>query len=68
MEGRGIGIGIGEGRLVLEEVEAMVRAVVASLGSEERMMDAERFSGILDGASEGIVSVIAVTFGSTRGA
>lgn len=45
----------------------MVRAVVASLGSDERMMDADRFSGILDGASEGIVSVIAATSGWTQG-
>jgi hypothetical protein len=52
--------------LVLEAVEAMVRAVVASLGRDERMMDAERFSGILDGASEGIVSVIAAAFVATQ--
>jgi len=45
----------------------MVRAVVASLGREERMMDADRFSGILEGSSEGIVSVIAATSGSTLG-
>jgi hypothetical protein len=52
--------------LVLEAVEAMVRAVVASLGRDERMMDAERFSGILDGASDGIVSVIAAAFVVTQ--
>ena len=52
--------------MVLEAVEAMVRAVVASLGRDERMMDAERFSGILDGASDGIVSVIAAAFVATQ--
>jgi hypothetical protein len=47
--------------LVLGVAEAMVRAVVASCGREERMIDEDRFSGILEGDSDGIVSVIAVT-------
>jgi len=44
--------------LVLGTLEAMVRAVVASWGREDRIIDEERFSGILEGDSDGIVSVI----------
>ena len=48
-------------RFVLGTVEAMVRAVVASCGSEERIIDEERFSGTFGGDSDGIVSVIVGT-------
>jgi hypothetical protein len=51
-------MGEGNGRLVLGVVEAMVRAVVASCGREDRIIDEDRFSGILEGDSDGIVSVI----------
>jgi hypothetical protein len=44
--------------LVLEGVAAWVRAVVASRGRAERMMEEERLGGMNDGASSGIVSPI----------
>lgn len=45
-------------------LEAMVRAVVASWGREDRIIDEERFSGILEGDSDGIVSVMVGASGS----
>lgn len=53
--------GKGRVRFDLGTVEAIVRAVVASCGREERMIDEERFSGTFGGDSEGIVSVIVGT-------
>jgi len=50
--------------LVLGTLEAMVRAVVASWGREDRIIDEERFSGILEGDSDGIVSVMVGASGS----
>jgi hypothetical protein len=39
-------------------VEACVRAVVASRGRADRIIEEERFGGMDDGDSSGIVSVI----------
>jgi hypothetical protein len=50
--------GRGDSPLVLEGVAAWVRAVVASRGRAERMMEEERLGGMNDGASSGIVSPI----------
>jgi hypothetical protein len=50
---------VGEIRFVFEGVEACVSAVVASRGRAERMIEEERFGGMEEGDSWGIVSVIA---------
>lgn len=47
-----------ERRFIFDGVDACVRAVVASRGRAERMIDEERFGGMEEGDSSGIVSVI----------
>lgn len=47
--------------MVLEGLDAWARAAVASRGRAERMMEDERFSGIVEGDSSGMLSVIAVS-------
>jgi hypothetical protein len=51
----------GSPRFCFEGVEACVNAAVASRGSAERMIEEERFGGIEEGDSSGILSVIAAS-------